>query len=68
MEEGEAERVEAETAEVGESRTLQGIKSLFVTGTVMKILWLVEPRGREGRESGSTLPHRGGSLEYQSTG
>lgn len=49
MEEGEAERVEAETAEVGESRTLQGIKSLFVTGTVMKILWLVEPMGsREG--------------------
>lgn len=32
-----------------ESRTLQGIKSLFVTGTVMKILcfWGGERRGRE---------------------
>ena len=32
-----------------ESRTLQGIKSLFVTGTVMKILWLVK-RGTERGE------------------
>lgn len=32
-----------------ESRTLQGIKSLFVTGTVMKILWLVK-REKEGEK------------------
>lgn len=33
------QRAESERRQKWESRTLQGIKSLFVTGTVMKILY-----------------------------
>jgi len=73
-------RAGTERRQKWESRTLQGIKSLFVTGTVMKILCFSREREREreGRrrraeererkdETTSTLPHRG-SLEYQSSG
>lgn len=47
-----ARQKESERRQKWESRTLQGIKSLFVTGTVMKILWLVEPMGREAWRGG----------------